>query len=155
MSDDYADYEDSPPSHEERMLDELRNIHATLEEIKENIPTLGSKGDFGGWILGFVIVWLFWSWSGSKLDRWTDRVWYSSKYGATWKNVDVQKRPFDCDFFHAPIGDKGCHYKKNTDFFDNEKRKKLLEQTTLTDEERQEIKNTPNSVTVYWEKKPD
>jgi hypothetical protein len=28
------------------------------------------------------------------------------------KNVTVEPRPSDCDFIHAPLGDKGCHYKK-------------------------------------------
>jgi len=61
------------------------------------------------------------SWPGSKLDRWTDKVWYSVRYDADFKNVCVDKRPMDCDFFHAPLGNKGCEYKKRTIVYDEEK----------------------------------
>jgi hypothetical protein len=140
------------------MSEEYRNlddIHNTLVQIKAILPTLRHPIDFNSWFWILVGFYFLLSWPGSKLDRWTDRFWYSSRYGAAWKNVDVQKRPFDCDFLHAPIGDKACHYKKNTDFFDDDKRRKLLQQTTLSEEERKEITNMPNAVTVYWEKKPD
>jgi hypothetical protein len=66
----------------------------------------------------------------------------------------MQKRPSDCDFFHAPVGNKACDYKKATNIFGDEQRNALVQQAT-TDEERKAYEQQPNSVTVYWEKEPE
>jgi hypothetical protein len=62
-------------------------------------------------------------------------VWYSSSYNIEFKSVTIEKRPRDCDFLFAPIGNKGCRYKKRTEVFGEEQRRALV-----------------HSVTVYWEK---
>lgn len=38
---------------------------------------------------------------------------YASQYNTPTNNVTVDKKPQNCDFFYAPIGKKGCSYKKN------------------------------------------
>ncbi len=46
-------------------------------------------------------------------DSWTDPIKYSWIYDkVTSSNVLYTEKPKDCDFMHAPLGDKGCHYKK-------------------------------------------
>jgi hypothetical protein len=150
MNDDesYEDYSEETPT------DKLDEIHSTLQEISQILPHLKTNVDVWGPVWAFIIFWLLSSWAGSKLDRWTDRVWYSSASNVNWQNIDVQKRPHTCDFFQAPIGGKGCHYKKANYSFTDADRRKLLEDAT-TQEERTRINNIPNSVTVYWEKKED
>ena len=97
MGDDYDsnDY----ASHQESILNELEAIHSTLR----------ARPNIAG-IIGAVVVVLilssFW------FDKLTYRAWYSFAYGCAYKKVTVVKRPADCDFLYAPIGDKDCHYKK-------------------------------------------
>jgi hypothetical protein len=135
----------------ERTVSELEEIHSTLHEIHE---TLKSRTDFSAlvwFLLGFLILA---GWSGSKLDRWTDKVWYSFTDNADFKNITVDKRPSDCDFFYAPMGNKGCKYQKRTNVFGDEQRRALVQQAT-TAEEQQAYAKQPNSVTVYWERKEE
>ncbi len=48
-----------------------------------------------------------------------DSLRYSMYYNTESKNVYVGKRPTDCDWGHAPLGDKACHYeKKVTPYYD-------------------------------------
>jgi len=146
--DEDNDYEDP----EESTVSELENINSTLGEI---LSTLNSRGtDFFVVVFGFFFVMSLQAWPGSKLDRWTDRVWYSYRYDTDFKNVNVNKRPLDCDFFHAPVGSKGCEYEKRTNVFGNEQREALIKQAT-TPEEQQSYAKQPNSVAVYWEKEQD
>jgi hypothetical protein len=130
---------------------ELEDVHSTLKEI---LSTLKSKTDFSGLFWVALVVLLLEGWSGSKLDRWTDKAWYSVRYDAEFKNIAVEKRPLDCDFFRAPLGNKGCEYKKTTNVFADEERKALVQQAT-TEEQRKAYEQQPNSVAVYWEKKPE
>jgi hypothetical protein len=45
-------------------------------------------------------------------ESWTDPWKYSVIYSTNSNSVHYTDRPKDCDFIHAPLGDKGCHYKK-------------------------------------------
>ena len=38
---------------------------------------------------------------------------YAFKYGTNGNHVHVSPTPADCDFLHAPVGFKGCHYEKS------------------------------------------
>jgi hypothetical protein len=148
------DFDPGETEYEDESVSELQNIHATLERILERIPSTRPYSNSSEWPWLIVIIFLFSLWSGSKLDRWTDRAWYSITADASWQNVDIQKRPSDCDFMHAPIGGKSCHYKKGNYTFTNDDRRKLLQQAT-TQEERTRITNLPNSATVFWERKSE
>jgi hypothetical protein len=53
-----------------------------------------------------VIIWFI------LPDSWTDPIWYSVEYSVNSAQVHWNPKPTDCDFIHAPLGDKGCHYKK-------------------------------------------
>ena len=42
---------------------------------------------------------------------WTNAVWYGVEYKVSPGDVHTDDKPKDCDFMHAPLGDKGCSYK--------------------------------------------
>jgi hypothetical protein len=42
---------------------------------------------------------------------WIDWLWYSVKYAVMPAQVEVEAKPKDCDFWHAPVGRKECHYR--------------------------------------------
>ena len=42
---------------------------------------------------------------------WTNAVWYGVQYQVNFGDVLTEDKPKDCDFMHAPLGDKGCSYK--------------------------------------------
>jgi hypothetical protein len=127
---------------------ELEGIHSTLEEIHS---TLKSRTDWSLLFLVLFVIFLLESWPGSKLDRWTDRVWYWRNSNADWTNITVNKRPHDCDFLHTPLGSKDCHYRKHSDVFGDEQRRALIQRAT-TPEEAREYSQRPDTVTVYWER---
>lgn len=66
-------------------------------------------------LIGFVVLclicWLVW---------WVtpDSIKYPLLYDK--EHVTVQSKLKNCDWGHAPIGDKGCHYKKHVDGVTNE-----------------------------------
>ena len=41
-----------------------------------------------------------------------DKYAYAFSYGLESDHVFVEKKPKNCDWEHAPIGDKACHYNK-------------------------------------------
>jgi hypothetical protein len=132
MDEDYGtEYDDSG----DRTVSELEGVHSTLQEI---LSTIKSRTDLSGFFWLVLIILFVEGWSGSKLDRWTDKVWHSIKDDADFRSVTVEKRPLDCDFLHAPLGGKGCEYEKRT----------LVQPASP-----QSTQNGPNTVVVYWEKK--
>jgi hypothetical protein len=46
-------------------------------------------------------------------SAWTNSVWYAVQFGVSPTVVHSEDKPKDCDFIHAPLGDKGCSYKAN------------------------------------------
>jgi hypothetical protein len=44
-------------------------------------------------------------------SAWTNSVWYAAQFGVSPTAVHSVDKPKDCDFIHAPLGDKGCSYK--------------------------------------------
>jgi hypothetical protein len=55
-------------------------------------------------ILGLIAYFLFWV--GPTVT------WYAAEYKVSTDAVHVAPKPTDCDFFHAPVGFKDCHYEK-------------------------------------------
>ena len=41
----------------------------------------------------------------------TNEVWYGVEYGVKMGDVHTDAKPTDCDFMHAPLGNKECSYK--------------------------------------------
>ena len=68
-------------------------------------------------LLGFTILavvfglptYIVW---GLLPDRWTNAMKYGLIYHVGADHVYSDSKPKDCDWGHAPIGDKACHYTK-------------------------------------------
>lgn len=66
-----------------------------------------------GLAIGFGLFYIpaLWLWSMTP-----DAIKYPAYYGVRYQiarsHVLVSKKPTDCGWWHAPIGDKGCHYEK-------------------------------------------
>jgi hypothetical protein len=65
------------------------------------------SGYFGVVLFG-LFVWLvfFDGWR----EVWYSRLGYAWAYDIPYNNVNFAKRPHDCDFMTAPLGEKHCHY---------------------------------------------
>lgn len=64
--------------------------------------------DNNGWWLWLVIVVLVIYWG----DIWNTKWRYALVDDVSQDKVFIEKEPRDCDFLTAPLGRKGCHYKK-------------------------------------------
>ena len=65
--------------------------------------------------VGGAVVWLLiglglFAWIFMP-DSWTNGIWYSVQYKVSFKDVYTNSKPSDCDWGHAPLGNKGCYYK--------------------------------------------
>jgi hypothetical protein len=54
-------------------------------------------------LLAGALVW-YWGWESALR--------YSLQYNVELSQVSVETKPKDCDFLHAPLGQKDCHYEK-------------------------------------------
>jgi hypothetical protein len=63
-------------------------------------------GTIQGWIWGsvFIAIATCFYWVGPSV--------YSIKYAVSADKIYVDPKPPDCDFWHAPLGNKGCHYQR-------------------------------------------
>lgn len=57
-----------------------------------------------------IVVGFIWLVSDVGSIGWFNQGWYSVRYFVPPNEVHVDARPQDCDFMHAPLGSKGCHY---------------------------------------------
>lgn len=62
-----------------------------------------------GWIGFLIIVGLVTAWFA--FPGWVNNLWYAAEYRVGPSQVHVSARPKDCDWGHAPLGEKGCQYK--------------------------------------------
>jgi hypothetical protein len=145
--------EDNGDDSKERTATELEHVRSTLKQIQSTLSSV-PRSDVWGLFWFIVVIFLLESWTGSSLDRWTDKAWYSIRYDAQFTNITVEQRPLDCDFIHTPLGGKGCEYNKRTSVFGDDERQALIRQAT-TAEDRQAAARRPNAVIVYWEKQED
>jgi hypothetical protein len=81
---------------------------------------------------GLVIWAVFFYWG-------FDKVWYATEYYVSPNAVVIEPQPIDCDFWTAPVGNKGCHYDE-----------KAI--PAITPEDRN---GKPPSVVVIWVKQSD
>ncbi len=43
-------------------------------------------------------------------DVWYSKLRYSTQYGAEFSQITKSRKPQDCEFMAAPIGNKRCHF---------------------------------------------
>jgi hypothetical protein len=58
------------------------------------------------WGLVFIAVGVYVFWLGP------DVLWYAVEYKVSPDKVYIAPKPTDCDFLHAPMGLKDCHYER-------------------------------------------
>ena len=46
---------------------------------------------------------------------WHSKTMYGIRYSVDSGKIQTQKRPHDCDFLTAPMGNKDCHYERQVD----------------------------------------
>ena len=63
-------------------------------------------GTIKGWIRCSVLV------ATAACFYWLGPSVYSIKYAVSADKIYLDPRPTDCDFWHAPLGKKGCHYQR-------------------------------------------
>jgi hypothetical protein len=94
MSDDY-----DPDDHYsfDDVCDRLDNIEAAVRANHQEF----------GWVGLIIVGWLA---LAGFTDMWNSKLRYSLQRGVDYDQVTIQKKPPDCNFFHAPLGSKDCHY---------------------------------------------
>lgn len=65
-------------------------------------------------ILGVLILVVF---GASSDGPWANSLWYSVEYSVPFDAVQTDNKPINCDFLTAPIGYKGCSYKRYVQAF--------------------------------------
>jgi rubredoxin len=85
------------------------NASERKQPVSSNTKSSDTASGFGCLVALGAVALLIWSFLP---DSWTDPWKYSVIYSANSDNVHVTDKPKDCDFIHAPLGDKACHYKK-------------------------------------------
>lgn len=78
--------------------------------------TVAQSDDSFGCLVFLVIGGAVLVFSSSSYS-WSNAVWYSVEYGVSFNDVQTDAKPSDCDFLHAPLGDKGCTYKAHVKVF--------------------------------------
>ena len=82
----------------------LDDVCDKLDEIERAVR---DKGSVLGAIVALIIAWLVILGLG---DLWHSKLRYAWWYNVSSDQVTTEKKPTDCDFLRAPLGDKGCHY---------------------------------------------
>src|SRR5262249_40881632 len=77
----------------------LDSIEHTIRENRSSFACV--------WVL--VVGWLV---VAGFSDFWHSKLRYSLWYNISSDQITIEKRPTDCDFFRAPLGDKGCRYER-------------------------------------------
>jgi hypothetical protein len=95
MSDEY-DPDDSSYSLED-VCDRLDNIEAAVTANHWDLR----------WVGLVIFVWLA---LAGFADMWNSKLRYSWWYNVSYDQVTIQKESTECNFFHAPMGGKDCHY---------------------------------------------
>lgn len=118
-----------------------------------------------GPMLVLLIVWAFYSFGYLLPADW--KVRYVAMYEVSANKVFIADKPKLCDWGHAPIGDKSCHYEPVVNLtrwanstagkpivsYDNGKTWELV---TSTEDIPAAARKLPSKfVTVFWEKQED
>jgi hypothetical protein len=93
-------------------------------------------------------------------DVWYSKLRYSTQYGAEFSQITKSRKPQDCEFMAAPIGNKSCHYEPQvwaiTTGFDKASGRRIV---TYSVDGSQEFNDGSNplksSVNISWKKVDD
>lgn len=100
--------------------------------------SLISKWLLGILVLALVVWWLL------PID-W--RIKYASEYMLDPEQVDIERKPHDCDWDSAPLGNKHCHYEEFVTVYNQDD--KIIE-TSFGKVDPGPLDQTPRKVHVEW-----
>jgi hypothetical protein len=81
----------------EDVCDRLDNVEAAVKANRHDLGRIGLV----------IFVWLA---LAGFADMWNSKLRYSWWYNVGYDQVTMNNKPTDCNFFHAPLGGKDCHY---------------------------------------------
>jgi hypothetical protein len=94
-------------------MDLLSAWHLYLQgkalSLRDGSVALGSRGRI---LLSFIALVHLYAYTGDVLIYLApSKTWgYALKYGVADSRVAIDKRPYNCEWGTAPLGDKHCHY---------------------------------------------
>jgi hypothetical protein len=90
---------------------DLDDVVDKLSDIEQAIAAKKDQDIFGPllgiWLFLWVVVF-----SPTSTNITLNKLWYSASTSASWDDIHVEPQPTDCDWGHAPIGNKACSYTK-------------------------------------------
>lgn len=89
----------------------------------EALQRKSEPGQYLYGLLGAVLLFglpALWIWSLTPYSL-RYRLFYSVVYSVKANHVSIEKKPVDCDWSHAPLGDKDCHYEKQVSPISNDR----------------------------------
>lgn len=110
------DYDDNEPlgSSLEEVCERLDRIE---EDVCDRLDRVEKAIKENHWspvsvAVTFFAIAVIWALPDIGSAMWYSKARYEWSYDISSNQVTIDKRPKDCDFFHAPIGDKACKYKR-------------------------------------------
>lgn len=76
----------------------LAEVESAVRDVKSAIE---SKGSSWGGVVVVIIAILVWGWIS---DLWYSKWRYATAYSVETSDVNMPKKPHDCDFMSAPLG---------------------------------------------------
>jgi hypothetical protein len=93
--------------------DNLSDVVAALSEVESAVKgvrrAIESKSSFWSGLVFLFIAVIVWGWVS---DLWNSKWRYATAYSVSTGDVYIPKRPHDCEFMTAPVGEKHCSYKR-------------------------------------------
>ena len=87
-------------------MSDIDDVYHKLVDIERAI----NNWSWGNYVFWGAVFWLlvvpFFS------DMWHSKFRYSVQYDVSEDQITIDKEPNDCNFLHAPLGGKGCHYER-------------------------------------------
>lgn len=88
----------------------LDSINTKLADIREQLKEVARlSGAIWGLGIGISVIIVF-GWVTDDVS--SSKFWNFLFQPASYENIVIDKKPVDCNFFHAPVGDKDCKYRK-------------------------------------------
>jgi hypothetical protein len=96
------------------VCDKLDDVCGRLDDVESAVKDNKPSGWSSGWTLWFLFCFLF---LGPIIGGIWDSVVYSRaryyfQYNAELSNIIIHPKPYDCWFWSAPLGRKGCRYER-------------------------------------------
>jgi len=89
-------------------MTDLDDVIAAINGLKRTVENRPKTAHTVAAGIGGVLLYMFIS--SLVGGMWNSRFIFSLRYNVPSEQVTIDEKPHDCDFLHAPLGDKGCSY---------------------------------------------